>query len=321
MTEGRSCPLHYRYQPEALGDNPVECDADVLYVAGGLYGNPFALDEIEAMAEREQARGHRVQVLFNGDFNWFNASDEGFRGINQRVLEHWAITGNVEYELARPGEGAGCGCAYPDFVADDVVERSNRIMERLQDVASKHSALQDRLAELPRYCCMIFGGLKVVVLHGDPESLAGWGLSHEVLDGAGGARLVSWFRRTGADIIVSTHTCLPVMRSLSVDGRQCLFLNNGSAGMANLAGDRRGLIARIALTAPSDGAFRLATAGPVTAALEPVGFSFSSWLSMFDTVWPRNSDASLSYRHRILNGTDLTVTELMSVSGVNGEVS
>jgi hypothetical protein len=39
---GRSCPLAYRYQPEALAQ-PAQLEADTLYVVGGLYGNPAAL--------------------------------------------------------------------------------------------------------------------------------------------------------------------------------------------------------------------------------------------------------------------------------------
>ena len=39
---GRSCPLAYRYQPEALA-GPAQLEADTLYVVGGLYGNPAAL--------------------------------------------------------------------------------------------------------------------------------------------------------------------------------------------------------------------------------------------------------------------------------------
>ena len=60
MTEGRSCPLAYRYQPDALCQDPVWVNDDVIYVIGGLYGNPLALDEIERMALAEEQAGHRV---------------------------------------------------------------------------------------------------------------------------------------------------------------------------------------------------------------------------------------------------------------------
>src|SRR5690554_6487862 len=89
-TEGRSCPLAYRYRPEALCGEPSHASESVLYIVGGLYGNTFALDEIEAMAQADQ-----------------------------------------------------------------------------------HPDIQKKLSLLPRYRCLIFGGLKILVLHGDPESLAG----------------------------------------------------------------------------------------------------------------------------------------------------
>lgn len=320
MTQGRSCPLHYRYRPEELADSPEPADAEVLYVAGGLYGNPYALDAIETLVSDEQALGRRVRLLFNGDFNWFNADDHLFQDINTRVLGHGATVGNVEYELAQPGDGAGCGCAYPDFVEDGVVERSNHIMVRLQQVAQKQPALREMLSDLPRFRCLMFGGLKVVVLHGDPESLAGWGLSHEVLAQQGNEQLVDWFRQTGADMLVSTHTCLPVMRSLTVDGQPRLFLNNGSAGMGNLAGSTSGLVARIALSPPPVGAFSLPSALPLNASLVPVDFPLKPWLKLFDRLWPAGSDAAVSYRHRILNGTSLTVKQLMDHSGTDGRV-
>ena len=79
--EGRSCPLAYRYKPESLCREPAHVSEDVLYIVGGLYGNAFALDEIEAMVRAEERHGHRVKLVFNGDFNWFNADDTLFREI------------------------------------------------------------------------------------------------------------------------------------------------------------------------------------------------------------------------------------------------
>ena len=69
--------------------------------------------------------------MFNGDFNWFNADAGSFREINEAVLEHVAIQGNVEAEIAYPS-GSGCGCNYPDYVNAEYVARSNSIMMQLQ---------------------------------------------------------------------------------------------------------------------------------------------------------------------------------------------
>ncbi|MFO8142806.1 MAG: hypothetical protein R6T87_13190 [Marinobacter sp.] len=314
--EGRSCPLAYRYQPERLCEDAGAVNEDVLYIVGGLYGNPYALDEIEQMALAEEQHGHRVRLVFNGDFNWFNASDELFREINSRVLNHTVSLGNVEYELANPSDGAGCGCAYPSFVDQHVVARSNRMMSRLQAVAENHPDLCRRLSLLPKYRCLMFGGLKILVLHGDPESLAGWGLAHEAFSAKKDCGLVGWFESTGADVIASTHTCLPVLWSGTVGGRARVVANNGSAGMANLAGDRCGLITRVARSSPATVPIAGVSAAGLSVSLLPVRFDFDAWLARFDALWPEASDAALSYRTRILGGTALTADRVSFIPGV-----
>lgn len=303
--EGRACPLAYRYRPEDLCTAPESLDADVLYVIGGLYGNVCALDEIERMAAAEEKQGRSVALVFNGDFNWFNASDEMFRDTNERVLQHTVSLGNVDFELANPNDGAGCGCAYPDSVDQGVVERSNAIMGRLQQVASGHPDIQARIAALPRYRCLMFGGLKILVLHGDPESLAGWGLSYEAFVAGNDAKASDWFRRSDADIIACTHTCLPLLWMGEVDGVRRIVANNGSAGMGNLESDPRGLLTRIA----RDGARGIAVASmentAVSVSLEPVAFDLNRWLTEFDRLWPTGSAAAESYCGRLTTGTSL----------------
>ena len=309
--EGRSCPLAYRYSPSDLCSGAEKVTEDVLYIIGGLYGNPFALDRIEAMALEEEQQGHRVRLVFNGDFNWFNANDHLFRDINNRVLAHSASLGNVEYELANPSEGAGCGCAYPDFVDEGVVARSNHIIKRMQALASQHRDIQQRLAQLPRYRTLIFGGLKILVVHGDPESLAGWGLAHETFQSGHRATLADWFALTGADVIASTHTCLPALWSGQVSNRPCVIANNGAAGMGNLARDPRGLITRLGFSSPDTKLLATADCGSVTVSLMPVAFDLDAWLSQFDQLWPTGSPASVSYRNRIRTGTGLGASDLV----------
>ncbi|MBZ0333310.1 hypothetical protein [Marinobacter sp. AL4B] len=305
-SEGRSCPLGYRYNPASLCETVTPVSEDVLYVIGGLYGNPFALDEIEQMARAEECQGRSVKLVFNGDFNWFNASDELFRDINNRVLSHTASLGNVDYELAKPSTGAGCGCAYPDFVDQGVVERSNQIMTRLQNTAELHRDIQQRLAALPRYYSLLFEGLKISILHGDPESLAGWGLAHESFDAGNGHQLAEWFRMSGADVMASAHTCLPVLWSGLVDGRSRLVANNGSAGMGNLNADPRGLITRISRAAPTVEPVSGFEHAGLQVHLMPVDYDVHAWLKQFDRLWPEGSAAAHSYRDRILEGTFLS---------------
>jgi len=169
-TPGRVCPVRYRYGPGAIA-GALERPAETLYVVGGLYGNPEAMDTVEAMARAEPGP---VSLCFNGDFNWFNVDDANFRAINERVLRHDAILGNVEAELCEDSDAAGCGCAYPDSVDTLVVEHSNQIHARLKRTAVHHPDLLSRLRELPMVARYGIGAVRVGVVHGDAESLAGW---------------------------------------------------------------------------------------------------------------------------------------------------
>lgn len=307
---GRVCPLHYAYRPEALCVSVESADADALYIAGGLYGNPFALDRIEAMAAAERAAGRRVRLIFNGDFNWFNAEPEALAAVSERVLRHIATLGNVEWELADAHPGAGCGCGYPEWVSQAVVDRSNGIMQRLQRSAQAVPALCGRLRSLPRTLCLELAGSKVLIVHGDPESLAGWGLSHELLSQPSGRQqLQDWFVRSGADLIVSTHTCLPHLWQGPVEGRLRSLLNNGSAGMGNFHGDPRGYLVRIAEKAHPEASHRLQQ-GRLNLELLPVAFDLDAWWRQFRQWWPEGSDADLSYAKRIRAGTALEPSDI-----------
>jgi hypothetical protein len=175
---GRSCPPGYGYRAADLAGAP-ELIADTLYVIGGLYGNLQALDAIEAMAARESGP---VTLVFNGDFHWFDVDPVAFARIEAVVGDHHALRGNVETELASgPGE-AGCGCAYPEWVGDDEVSRSNAIIERLAETAAGLPGVRERLAALPMLLRGRVGDLPLAIVHGDAESLAGWGFSQEQVD-------------------------------------------------------------------------------------------------------------------------------------------
>lgn len=299
---GRSCPLSYRYRPAALCAAPEHLHADVIYVVGGLYGNPLALAEIETMAAREAADGRRVELIFNGDFNWFNTDPEAFAALNRRVLRHRLVLGNVEWELVDPQPGAGCGCAYPESVDGEVVARSNRIIERLKGLAAGFPDLCDQLRGQPRYRCVVLGGRRILILHGDPESLAGWGLALEKLAQPDHQpQLAQWLEITGADLIAATHTCSPALWRRA---ERCI-VNNGSAGMGNFAGDPRGLISRISTGGPHPDALLSQSVAGLQVELVPVAFSGPEWQALFSRWWPAGSDAALSYGRRVRDGIDL----------------
>jgi hypothetical protein len=308
---GRTCPLRYRYGATAIARAPLQ-HAQVLYVVGGLYGNLQALDEIERMAAAEH---QAVTVCFNGDFNWFNIDDAQFRQINERVLRHSAIVGNVEAELAGDDLGAGCGCAYPEGVTDAVVERSNRIFSRLRQTAGRHPDLLARLARLPMVARFEVGGLQVGVVHGDESSLAGWNFDAAALiDPALEARHLQSFEQARVDIFASTHTCLPMLKTFSSKSSALAVVNNGAAGMPNFQGKRMGLLTRIAQAPYLGQALYGTQLGSVHVQALPIAYHHEVWTQNFLRQWPEGSDAYVSYFDRIQHGPALHIEQAFQLA-------
>ena len=314
---GRTCPLSYRTNARGLLTAPL-VQAETLYVVGGLYGNHLSLASILALADAEVRAGLAVPTLvFNGDFNWFNAELRHFRSINETVLEHVAMQGNVELEIAQPSPGAGCGCAYPDWVDGGVVERSNRIMERLQGVAASAPDIRERLRRLPCQLRARVGDLRLGILHGDPDSVAGWGLALEAMPPAGECNdtIGTWFTDAEVDAFACTHTCVAYMQDFRIHDRHCLVVNNGSAGMANFRGDRRGLITRVSVSPPLVQPMYGTTLCGVHCDAVPVDWDMTAWDGWFGTRWPSGSPAARSYGKRIKEGPGHQSDRAMRVEG------
>ena len=302
---GRSCPLHYRYAPTSFARD-AEAECETLYVVGGLYGNESALSSVLELFDRES--GHK-RLVFNGDFNWFNVAPASFESINRRVLGFDALRGNVETELGATDpsdDDAGCGCAYPSWVDGDVVDRSNRIMRRLRATAAQFPELTQRLTALPTTRRVDVGSLRVAIVHGDAESLAGWGFAQESLqDRAHRQRVRAWFEAAQVDVFASSHTCAPVFHALPMAGRTLapLVLNNGAAGMPNFSNDMAGLLTRISVR-PFRGDQRRYGDVRGTVHLDAIAIEIDSptWQQRFLQQWPPGSDAHVSYWQRISNG-------------------
>lgn len=313
-TAGRTCPLHYQYGPSVFQTPASEAlsGLDVLYVVGGLYGNDLALDAVLALFERESGR---KQIVFNGDFHWFDTDPDRFNGIQQRVLQHKALRGNVETELADPSPDptAGCGCAYPEWVGDGVVERSNRILDRLRQVTDPTSRRE--LAALPMWLTASVGDARVGIVHGDAQSLAGWGFAQEHLrDAAFQTQAREWFGRAEVDIFASSHTCLPVFQALQRAGRAqpSWILNNGAAGMPNFRSDPAGMVTRIAVTPFQGSGHRCGVVdGPLHMDLIALEFDPQESCERFLRQWPDGSEAHESYFSRIVSGPDYTVNDVI----------
>ncbi|HEY1057735.1 MAG TPA: hypothetical protein VGE55_03275 [Limnobacter sp.] len=293
---GRSCPIRYRYGAHAVGQSPVTV-CNTLYVIGGLYGNPFALQEVLRMASAEPGP---VRLCFNGDFNWFNTTDEAFVGINAQVLQHDCVLGNVEAELGEPLDAPDCGCAYPDHVDQGVVDRSNLIHTALKRVAQRNPDWIAQLNAQPFYRRYQVGKLRVGVVHGDSESLAGWRFDPSHFDDP---REALWraaqFMTAGVQVFASSHTCTAGFLNEPAG----LISNNGAAGMPSVAGNTAGMITRIGLQPWTEGAAvaRVRRDGVWCEQL-PVAYDQAQWLSLFEQWWPAGSAAHLSYFRRIAEG-------------------
>jgi hypothetical protein len=308
LREGRVCPLDYLYDPEVFSRR-ADFSTDTLYIAGGLYGNLAAAQAIERLAAAE--RGD-VAIVYNGDFHWFDADDEWFLAIERAVTPYSALRGNVETEIARASDiGAGCGCAYPSAVSDDVVVRSNRILGELRDVAAHVPAARTRLAGLPIHLVAEVGDLRVGIVHGDATSLAGWGFTREVLATVAPATLACLRARSRIDVFASTHTCLALLHDTALPNGRLTLINNGSAGMPNFANTRYGLISRVATTpSPDRPVYGLKRDGMHIDAIA-VAYNHRQFFDRFLACWPAGTPAHLSYARRILGGPAYTIAQAL----------
>ena len=301
---GRACPTSYRYGAAALGAQ-ASLQADTVWIAGGVYGNSLALERLIELYEAE--RGSRA-LIFNGDFHWFDIERAQFQRVEALVARYLATRGNVETELALPEAGAGCGCGYPDWVGEAEVERSNRIIEWLRETASAFPAALARLAALPMHLVAEVGGERVAIVHGDAESLAGWGFAQEALSTVSGlAAARASFDAANVAIFASSHTCLPVLQAF---GDERALINNGAAGMPNFRGTRFGLATRISTFASNDALYRLRFANLVLEAV-PLEYDAEAWQRLFLAQWPAGSDAHASYFARIVNGPRYDLSEAL----------
>ena len=302
---GRICPRDYAYAPSAFA-RAADFTADTLYVVGGLYGNLAALEAIEKLVTAERVP---PEIVFNGDFHWFDADPGWFAAIERGVTPHRALRGNVETEISRGHDiGAGCGCAYPKSVGDDMVRRSNEILARLRTETSDGECA--RLRDLPMHLVAHVGALRVGIVHGDPVALAGWQFAQDALDSA---RHRPWLddiaRAAQVDVFASTHTCLAALRDFTLSAGRLTIINNGAAGMPNFAGSRFGLITRIATTpAPHAPLYGLARDGVYIDAIA-VEYDQDAFLDRFLRHWPESTAAHASYHRRIIDGPAYTIAQ------------
>lgn len=284
---GRTCPIDYLLTPQEFEVEPRP--VETLYALGGLYGNRWALDAALALAEKEGA-----QVALHGDYHWFDAEPQAFEALEKSVAPLAVSLGNVEAELLRPGDEAGCGCAYPEGVDDEAVERSNQIHLRLKAVARQFPQLLRGIKSRPRLQRYLVAGQQVLVVHGDEASLAGWGNSQENLSQPERRDcLKAWMAKHGVDVLLCSHTCAPAY--LASDWG--VVANNGAAGMPNWQGGWP-LLTRLSATPHLQAMARARRCDLWVEAL-PIVYDDGPFTAWFDRLWPAGSSAAVSYRDRI----------------------
>lgn len=301
---GRACPLSYRYGAAALAVGS-SLEVDALWVAGGLYGNPFAL---ESLLEQYQREPGRKALVFNGDFHWFDVEPSLFGEIQAGVDKFIALRGNVETELASPAQDAGCGCGYPEWVGDATVAYSNRIIEKLKAAARRHPRAIEQLGALPMHLAARVGGERVAIVHGDGDSLAGWDFSQEALaTGAGRQIAARQLEEADVRLFASSHTCLPVLQRFP--GARAI-VNNGAAGMPNFRGTRFGLVTRISTEPGSDALYGMRL-GHLHVEAVRLDYDTAAWERTFLSMWPEGSDAHRSYYERLSRGPGYSVEQAL----------
>lgn len=302
---GRVCPTDYHIDGQAFsGDAEHVCD--VLYVVGGLYGNPFALEAIDQLIADERARAAErdaadieVATVFNGDMHWFDRTAENFASIEKAAAKYTLLIGNVEAELRRESPiGVGCGCAYPACVDNETVALSNKIHSMLFDELSNRPELKQLLQGRPSTTTVAVAGRKVGITHGDELMIGGWNCSREELsEPERQQKLDAFLAENDLAVLATTHTCSAAAIALS----HGLVINNGAAGLPNFADQHFGLAVRVAETPHPDALFGAQRDGLFVEAI-PVRYDHNSYVKWFDGLWPEGSPAQVSYRGRIVNG-------------------
>jgi hypothetical protein len=144
--------------------------------------------------------------------------------------------------------------------------------------------------------------VRIGIVHGDAESLAGWGFSQELLrERARREAAAAWFAAADVRVFASSHSCLPVMQALDTPRGRCVVANNGAAGMPNFSGLRHGLITRISAS-PAPDALYGTTVESVRVEALPVAYDHAAFEREFLATWPAGSPARASYHRRIVAG-------------------
>ncbi|SFE72340.1 calcineurin phosphoesterase [Peptostreptococcus sp. D1] len=300
---GRTCPVDYSMGDDFFLKREDEIICEAVYVVGGLYGNYQALDEIIRLSLEEK---EKVTIVFNGDIHWFDKDLIDFKRLESVVKKHIPLLGNVEAELFRNEDiDVGCGCSYPDCVDEEAVMRSNKIHSMMKANISVDKSIIKELSSRKKGIVVKVDDIRIAITHGDEKSLAGWMCSRDnLVSSARQEELKSWFEKNDIGILATTHTCAPAAISIG----DHVVINNGAAGMPNFSNTKYGVITRISRDANEKAIYRAIKSNLFVEAI-PVNYNFREFITWFDNNWSLNSPASISYRDRIVHGTNDSIED------------
>lgn len=157
----QNCDLSYKVD---FAKNP-ELITDELWIAGGIYGNIYAIEKLNEMANGKD-------IVYNGDLHWFDANENCFFKVENLTKNSIKLNGNVELELARKDDEFGCGCNYPEREEEIIVKNAEIIHQRLKNIKADFSIFNKRKTTLFANVC----GLNVAITHGDEKNFKWLGL-------------------------------------------------------------------------------------------------------------------------------------------------
>lgn len=322
MKAGRSCPMDYVLKEEMF-EKSIKGDYDTLYIIGGLYGNKFAAEEIENIVENGRKKGEKSIVVLNGDSHWFDKDEKTFYEIEDKIKKWIPMQGNVEMEMTRISDiGVGCGCAYPECVDDESVERSNKIHGELKKIALNDKVLREELSLRPKVQIFSISDKKICVTHGDEKLLGGWGCSIDSLSSEKRQEeLKEWMDKKNISVMAVSHTCSPVFIGYGKDGEEngeiseAAVINNGAAGLPNFNNGRYGIISRVSRYKSKDAIYRTKI-GDIYVEGIPVNYNVDKFVEWFDKIWEKGSAAEISYRGRIVDSVDVDIESAIKGNAV-----
>lgn len=263
----------------------TEVEVDEIFIAGGIYGNIFALEKLAKIAQNSL-------VVLNGDYHWFDVG-EHFDAVEKLIKKHnfLALNGNVELGLS--SDELSCNCNYPELESKETKIYAEQIYEILKNSlnAEQKEILKPRKTSLN----VKIGSKNLAIIHGDEKSVNGWGFDRANLNQKRLNEINLWLKSNNFDIIASTHTCLSVACMLE----NGVFINNGSAGMPNFSEFRTGLVTRVAKTQNENALYR-AKLDEIYIELIRLKYDNKAFVSYFDKIWKPQSPAQKSYKNRIL---------------------